>query len=98
MFWPIRPRVTGRHSRRRSRREGGVTTLSMTEAIHPSAVIGPDVDLADDVQVGPFSILEGHVRVGPGCVIEGHACLSGPLTLGRNNFVGHGAVLGKAPQ
>ena len=30
----------------------------------------------------------------PGCVIESHACLSGPLTMGRDNFVGHGAVLG----
>ncbi|MGE3819142.1 MAG: acyl-ACP--UDP-N-acetylglucosamine O-acyltransferase, partial [Isosphaeraceae bacterium] len=40
----------------------------------------------------------GRVQIGPGCVIESHACLSGPLTMGRANFVGHGAVLGKAPQ
>lgn len=72
--------------------------LAVTDAIHPSAVIGPDVEIADDVQIGPFAILEGSVRVGPGCVIEGHACLSGPLVMGRDNFVGHGAVLGKAPQ
>ena len=31
-------------------------------------------------------------------MIEAHACLCGPLTLGRNNLVGHGAVLGKSPQ
>lgn len=73
-------------------------TLSVSEAIHTTAVIGPEVEIADDVQVGPFAILEGRVRVGPGCVIEGHACLSGPLTMGRDNFVGHGAVLGKSPQ
>lgn len=75
-----------------------MTTLSMTEAIHSAAVIGPEVEFADDVQVGPFAILEGPVKIGPGCVIEGHACLSGPLTLGRGNFVGYGAVLGKSPQ
>jgi UDP-N-acetylglucosamine acyltransferase len=73
-------------------------SLAVTDLIHPTAVIGPEVDLAPDVQVGPFAILEGPVSVGPGCVIEGHACLSGPLTLGRDNFVGHGAVLGKSPQ
>lgn len=75
-----------------------MTTLSMIEAVHPSAVVGPEVELADDVQVGPFVILEGPVKIGPGCVIEGHACLTGPLTMGRENFVGYGAVLGKSPQ
>jgi UDP-N-acetylglucosamine acyltransferase len=73
-------------------------TLDVTEAIHPTAVIGPDVEIAEDVIVGPFTVLEGQVRIGPGCVIESHACLSGPLTMGRDNFVGHGAVLGKSPQ
>lgn len=73
-------------------------TLSVADAIHATAVIGPEVEIAEDVKVGPFAILEGDVKVGPGCVIEGHACLSGPLTMGRDNFVGHGAVLGKSPQ
>ena len=72
--------------------------LAVSERVHPSAVIGPEVEMEDDVQVGPFAILEGPVRVGAGCVIEGHACLTGPLILGRDNQVGHGAVLGKAPQ
>ena len=34
----------------------------------------------------------------PGAIIEGHACLTGPIEMGRDNFVGHGAVLGKTPQ
>ena len=46
----------------------------------------------------PYTIIEGPVEVGPECVIEGHACLTGPLTMGAENFVGHGAVLGKCPQ
>ncbi len=73
-------------------------TLSVAEAIHPTAVIGSDVEIAEDATVGPFAILEGKISIGPGCVIEGHACLTGPLTMGRQNFVGHGAVLGKSPQ
>jgi UDP-N-acetylglucosamine acyltransferase len=73
-------------------------SVAATELIHPTAVISPEAELAPDVQVGPFAIIDGPVQVGPGCVIEGHACLCGPLTMGRDNFVGHGAVLGKSPQ
>jgi UDP-N-acetylglucosamine acyltransferase len=73
-------------------------TMTLTDLIHPTAVISAEVELAADVQVGPFTIIEGPVQVGPGCVIEGHASLCGPLTMGRDNFVGHGAVLGKSPQ
>ena len=73
-------------------------TMTLSDLIHPTAVISHDAELASDVQVGPFAIIEGPVTVGPGCIIEGHACLTGPLTMGRDNFVGHGAVLGKCPQ
>jgi UDP-N-acetylglucosamine acyltransferase len=73
-------------------------TLAVSELIHPTAIVGPEVELAHDVVVGPYAILEGPIRVGPGCVIEAHACLTGPLELGPDNVVGHGAVLGKSPQ
>lgn len=73
-------------------------SMITSELIHPTAVIDPRADLADDVQVGPYAILEGEIVVGPGTVIEAHACLSGPLVMGRDNLVGHGAVLGKGPQ
>jgi UDP-N-acetylglucosamine acyltransferase len=72
--------------------------LTLSDLIHPTAVIDPEAILAADVQVGPYAIIEGLVEVGPGCVIEAHACLCGPLTMGANNFVGYGAVLGKSPQ
>lgn len=66
--------------------------------VHPTAVISPDADLADDVEVGPFVVIEGTVRVGPGCAIRPHAHLIGPLTMGRGNKVFGGAVLGERPQ
>jgi len=72
-------------------------TLSDAERVHPTAVIDAEAVLAPDVRVGPFAIIEGPVEIGPGCEIEGHACLIGPLVLGRDNLVGHGALLGKAP-
>jgi UDP-N-acetylglucosamine acyltransferase len=73
-------------------------TVALSDLIHPTAVIDPEATLAPDVQVGPYAIIEGPVEVGPECIIEAHACLSGPLSMGAENFVGHGAVLGKSPQ
>lgn len=73
-------------------------SLAVSEGIHPTAVISPEVELAADVLVGPYAILEGPVSIGAGSVIESHACLTGPLVMGRDNLVGHGAVLGKSPQ
>ena len=66
--------------------------------IHPTAVISPGAELADDVLVGPYTIIEGKVRLGPGCVLRSHVHLIGPLTMGRHNLVFTGAVLGERPQ
>jgi UDP-N-acetylglucosamine acyltransferase len=72
--------------------------LAYSDLIHPTAVIDPEADIGPGVQIGPYVTIEGPVHVGPGCQIEAHACLSGPLVMGKDNLVGHGAVLGKAPQ
>lgn len=68
------------------------------ELVHPTAVVDPDAEIASDVRIGPYAIIEGAVIIGSGCVIESHACLNGPMTMGRDNLVSHGAVLGKSPQ
>jgi UDP-N-acetylglucosamine acyltransferase len=70
----------------------------VSERIHPTAVIDHEAVLADDVRIGPYAVIEGPVEIGPGSVVEAHGCLSGPLTMGRDNVVCHGAVLGKSPQ
>jgi UDP-N-acetylglucosamine acyltransferase len=38
--------------------------LTISDLIHPTAVIDPDAQLADDVRVGPYAIIEGPVEVG----------------------------------
>ncbi|QEH33649.1 Acyl-[acyl-carrier-protein]--UDP-N-acetylglucosamine O-acyltransferase [Aquisphaera giovannonii] len=73
-------------------------SLTYSEQIHSTAIIDPDAILAPDVQVGPYAVIEGPVQIGPGCIISAHACLTGPLVMGRDNLIGHGAVLGKSPQ
>jgi UDP-N-acetylglucosamine acyltransferase len=66
--------------------------------IHPSALIAPEAEVADDVIIGPYAVIEGAVRIGPGCVLRPHVHLIGPLTLGCNNLIYTGAVLGERPQ
>jgi UDP-N-acetylglucosamine acyltransferase len=66
--------------------------------IHPTALISPEAELADDIVIGPYTVIEGQVRIGPGCVLRPHVHLCGPLTMGKNNQVFTGAVLGERPQ
>jgi UDP-N-acetylglucosamine acyltransferase len=72
--------------------------IAPSARVHPTAVISNEADLADDVEIGPYVIVEGPVQIGPNCRLRAHACLVGPLTLGRDNDVGIGAVLGERPQ
>lgn len=72
--------------------------MSSSERIHPTAIIGPEAELADDVQVGPHVIIEGSVRLGAGCVLRPNVHLVGPLKMGRNNLVFTGCVIGEQPQ
>src|SRR5580658_8848243 len=78
----------------------GLTTMSSANAssIHPSALVSPEVKLAENVRVGPFAVIEGPVVVGEGSIIRPHVHLIGPLTIGTNNDIGTGAVLGGSPQ
>jgi UDP-N-acetylglucosamine acyltransferase len=66
--------------------------------IHATAIIAPEAELAVDVEIGPYAVIEGPVRIGPGCLIRPFAHLIGPLSMGCNNQVFSGAILGERPQ
>jgi UDP-N-acetylglucosamine acyltransferase len=72
--------------------------IAPSARIHATAVVAPEADLGDDVEVGPFVVVEGDVRVGAGCVLRPGAHLIGPLVMGRGNVVFNHAVLGEPPQ
>ncbi len=73
-------------------------TIAQSARIHPTAVIAPEAELGDEVQVDPHVVIEGEVCVGPGCVLRPGVHLIGPLTMGCHNTVYSGAVLGERPQ
>lgn len=66
--------------------------------IDPSAVIGPDVELADDVEIGPSCRLTGRITLGPGTMLMGYNFLRGPLTIGANNRIYPFVCIGFEPQ
>ncbi len=56
--------------------------------IHPSSVLSPDVETADDVENGPYCLIQEKVRIGKGTFVEGHVTLGsryGILDIGENN-------------
>ncbi len=69
--------------------------------IHPSSVLSPDVEIADDVEIGPYCLIQGKVKIGKGTFIEGHVTLGyrhGIYEIGENNHFSPGAVIGGPPQ
>ncbi len=66
--------------------------------IDPSAKIAPNVELAPDVEVGPGVIIDGPSRIGAGCHILARAYIGPYTTIGENNLIGFGAVVGYDPQ
>ncbi|HXK57631.1 MAG: acyl-ACP--UDP-N-acetylglucosamine O-acyltransferase [Gammaproteobacteria bacterium] len=66
--------------------------------IHPTAIIDKDAHIHESVEIGPFSIVEKDVLIGEGCRIESHVHIYAGTSMGRNNRVCHGAMLGCEPQ
>jgi UDP-N-acetylglucosamine acyltransferase len=66
--------------------------------VHPTAIVEDQVELADDVVVGPWCHIEGPVRIGAGTKLMHRVSLRGPLTIGQNNIIYPNAMLGFEPQ
>ncbi len=67
-------------------------------SVHPTAILEGDVDLADDVVVGPHCVLSGPITLGAGTRLIGNVYLYGPLVAGSDNTIYPFACLGFAPQ
>jgi len=70
----------------------------MSQDIHPTAIIHPGARLGENVSIGPYSIIGGAVVIGDGCRIASAVLIDGETTLGKDNRVFHGAVIGNVCQ
>ena len=68
------------------------TVVAQQASVHRRAVLG------DDVWIGPFCVVGPQVVVGDGTRLENNVTLMGRVTLGRDNRLYPGAVIGGEPQ
>lgn len=67
-------------------------------AIHPSAIISPQAELAETVKVGPYAIIGDGVVLHDNVEIGAHACVEGPTEIGQDSKLFPYACLGQIPQ
>jgi UDP-N-acetylglucosamine acyltransferase len=66
--------------------------------VHPTAIVDPQAELADDVIIGPYCIITGPVQIGAGTIIHPHSQLEGKTRIGKNCRIGPTAFIGQPPQ
>jgi len=66
--------------------------------IHPTAVIDPRAELGPGVSVAPYAVIGAEVCLGEGTAVGAHVVLEGRLAVGARCRIGHGSVIGGAPQ
>lgn len=66
--------------------------------IHPSAVLGKDVKLGENVTIHPYVVIDGNVEIGDNCTIFPFVYITGWVKIGRNNKIHSSASIGEPPQ
>ena len=66
--------------------------------IHPSSVVDPGAELADDVIIGPFCSVGPQVRLGPRVELRSHVVVGGITSIGAGTRIFPFASVGLEPQ
>ena len=78
--------------------QGNNTGETGTHGIHPTAIIDPKAEIDSAVEIGPYSVVGPNVKIGAGCQIGAHVVIDGYTTIGRDNRIFTGAVVGSQAQ
>lgn len=66
--------------------------------IHPTAIVDPGAQVGADVEIGPYCVISAGAVIGDRSRLQAHAIIEGSVTMGPENFVGYGTIIGAAPQ
>ena len=66
--------------------------------IHNTAVISPSAKISEGVKIGQWSVIGENVEIGKDTEIGSNVVIDGWTTIGKNNKISPGAVIGTAPQ
>lgn len=67
-------------------------------SIHPTAIVSPKAQLAEEVTVGPYAIIEEGAEIGARTRIDAQAQVRKGAVLGEGNHICSGALVGADPQ
>jgi len=66
--------------------------------VDPTAILEGEIELAEDVEIGPFSILKGRIKIGKGTKIGSRVSIYHNVEIGENCKIYDGCVIGNPPQ
>jgi UDP-N-acetylglucosamine acyltransferase len=66
--------------------------------IHPTAIIEPGAELADDVSIGAYSIIGANVKIDNGTWVGPHVVIQGYTQIGKDNKIYQFSSIGEVPQ
>ena len=67
-------------------------------SIHQTAILDPNAQVGNDVEIGPYTIIKDDVIIGDDTIIGTGAFLDSGARIGKKCSIGHYAVLGNPPQ
>ena len=66
--------------------------------IHPTAIISPEAEIAEDVEIGAYSIIGPDVHIGKQTVVGPHVVIESHTDIGERCRIYQFAAIGAAPQ
>ncbi|MEJ6001848.1 acyl-ACP--UDP-N-acetylglucosamine O-acyltransferase [Paucibacter soli] len=66
--------------------------------IHPTAIVDPKAQLAEDVEVGAYALIGPQVTIGEGTRVGPHCVIEGRTRIGRDNHFYQFSSIGAMPQ
>ena len=66
--------------------------------IHKTCIIHKNTNIGENVSIGSYSIIEDNVQIGDGTVIHPYVHIKSETTIGKNNKIFQGSILGGDPQ
>ena len=67
-------------------------------SIHPTAIVDPQAQIADSVEIGAYAVIGPHVSIGANTRIGPHVVVEGHTRIGSDNHIFQFASIGAAPQ
>lgn len=66
--------------------------------IHPTAIVSPECQMGENVEIGPYAIVEDNVEIGSGSKLDSHSIAKSGSRIGNNVSIGNYVVIGGLPQ